>query len=160
MARPFRRMLRRRRGGGTIAAVVPPPPRQSVAVCSTASVGCINHNVWRIYACYLYRAVFTLYRKKIIESSRGLLACELVSFAALLHKLYFIIFTAMLRFLSWLWRDHLYSYLNILGMIGSTYLADNVSFIDKHLQFIEQPDCICQFFPSHEYLKVCISKIS
>ena len=152
-------MLRRRRGGGTIAAVVPPPPRQSVAVCSTASVGCINHNVWRIYACYLYRAVFTLYRKKIIESSRGLLACELVSFAALLHKLYFIIFTAMLRFLSWLWRDHL-SYLNTLGMIGSTYLADNVSFIDKHLQFIEQPDCICQFFPSHEYLKVCISKIS
>ena len=78
---------------------------RSVAVCSTASVGCINHNVWRIYACYLYRAVFTLYRKKIIESSRGLRARELVSFAAfLLHKLYFIIFTAMLRFLSWLWR--------------------------------------------------------
>ena len=101
MARPFRGMLRRRHGGGggTIAAVGPPPPRQNVAVCSTASVGCINHNVWRIYACYLYRAVFTLYRKKIIESSRGLRARELVSFAAfLLHKLYFIIFTAMLRF--------------------------------------------------------------
>ena len=119
--------------GGTIASVVPPPPpRHSVAVCSTASVGCINHNVWRIYACYLYRAVFTLYRKKIIESSRGLLACELVSFAALLHKLYFIIFTAMLSFLSWLWWDHL-SYLNTLGMIGSTYLADNVSFIDTYM---------------------------
>ena len=107
--------------------------RRRARVCSTASVGCINHNVWRIYACYLYRAVFTLYRKKIIESSRGLLACELVSFAALLHKLYYIVFTAMLRFLSWLLRDHLYSYLNILGMIGSTYLADNVSFIDKYM---------------------------
>ena len=118
-------------------------------MCSTASVGCINHNVWRIYACYLYRAVFTLYRKKIIESSRGLLACELVSFAALLHKLYFIIFTAMLtRFLSWLLRDYLYSYLNILRMIGSTYLADNFSFIDMivyryvflNLQSIELPN--------------------
>ena len=139
-------MLRRRRGGGTIAAVVPPSPRQSVAVCSTASVGCINHNVWRIYACYLYRAVFTLYRKKIIESSRGLLACELVSFAALLHKLYFIIFTAMLRFLSWLLRDHL-SYLNTLRMIGSTYLAYmfhslicDVLYVFYNLQSIELPD--------------------
>ena len=68
------------------------------------------------------------------SSNRGLLACELVSFAALLHKLYFIIFTAMLRFLSWpLWID-LLSYLNTLRMIGSTYLADNVSFIDMYFK--------------------------
>ena len=141
-------MLRRRHGGGggTIAAVVPPPPRQSVAVCSTASVGCINHNVWRIYACYLYRAVFTLYRKKIIESSRGLRARELVSFAAfLLHKLYFIIFTAMLRFLSW--RDQSVFLSKYLGMIGSTYLADNVSFIDTLKSTVYRTAyCICQFF--------------
>ena len=80
------------------------------------------------------------------SSNRGLLACELVSFAALLHKLYFIIFTAMLRFLSWLLRDHL-SYLNTLRMIGSTYLAYmfhslvcDVLYVFYNLQSIELPD--------------------